>query len=331
MLADRYDVRSLALGTDSTATLNHDSTDVVVLAAPQQPVSEAAQQQLEAFMDAGGSALLLVETTQINPQYPIALGVQTGLDGFLARHGVKLEAGMVFDMRSHANVSMGRSGIFNLVRGYPLWPIVVPAEEHTVTRNLQNLSLGWSGALQISDTTNVKPLWRTTDQGGLRPAESSIDPSQFANVMPDSMHTEIVAAAIDPTTPAAGATKPAGTSTTAGEAPPATHAGRMVVVADANFLEDQFVQANPQNLIFAANAVDWLAQDDALIRIRSKHCAPPALVFESDFGQGLLKWGNLVGMPALIVLIGLLLITGRRRRAMRAWGEAPARTSPSRA
>jgi ABC-type uncharacterized transport system involved in gliding motility auxiliary subunit len=95
----------------------------------------------------------------------------------------------------------------------------------------------------------------------------------------------------------------------------------MVVVADANFLEDQFVNANPQNVLFAANAIDWLAQDDALIRIRSKNRAPPALTFASDFGSKALKWGNLVGIPVLLALFGLLRIGGRRRRAIRKWEE----------
>ncbi len=95
----------------------------------------------------------------------------------------------------------------------------------------------------------------------------------------------------------------------------------MIVVGDASFTEAQFIQSNPGNLLFLANAIDWLAQDEALINIRSKDRTPPQLVFESDATRNVLKWGNLVGVPLLFVLIGALRVTGRRRRAEARWGE----------
>ena len=103
--------------------------------------------------------------------------------------------------------------------------------------------------------------------------------------------------------------------------PEGSDRGRMVVVGDASFTDGQFVQANPANLLFLANAIDWLAQDEALINIRSKDRTPPQLVFASDLSRNVLKWGNLVGVPVLFVLMGVLRVTGRRRRAELRWGE----------
>ncbi|MGD8276665.1 MAG: Gldg family protein [Gemmatimonadota bacterium] len=305
-LGDRYDVRTTAL--DSTATLSKDSTDVVALIAPEQPLDSAAVRKLDGWVAGGGPLLLLLEPITINPQAPMAMGVRTGLDDFLQRHGVQLRTGMVYDLQSHANVTSRGNGFFAVVRPYPLWPVALPASPSAMTRSLNNLSLAWSGALDIVDTAAVQPLWQTTDQAGLLPPEGPIDPAMFHDIPPDSTAPEIVAVAIDPE---AGATGTDG----------AVDPGRMVVVADANFLEDQFVNANPQNVLFAANAIDWLAQDDALIRIRSKNRAPPALTFASDFGSKALKWGNLVGIPVLLALFGLLRIGGRRRRAIRKWEE----------
>jgi ABC-2 type transport system permease protein len=316
-LGDRYDIKTILLQDDTLPMVTPDSTRVVVVANPQQPLDAPAVAKLNAFLSAGGSLMLLLETTTINPQYPIAMGMPTGLDAFLEQHGVRLRPGMVYDLRSHANVSMGRSGLFALVRPYPLWPILSRAGEHPTTRNLQNLSVGWASALAIVDTAHVTALWQTTEDAGLRPAEGPIDPSAFADFTPDSTGTQVVAVAVDP----AG-----GREQSAGATDGAPQGGRLIVVADANFLEDQFVNANPQNVIFAANAVDWLAQDDALIRIRSKHRTPPALAFASEFGSNALKWGNLVGVPVLLALIGVLRISGRRRRAMRWWEETGERT-----
>jgi ABC-type uncharacterized transport system involved in gliding motility auxiliary subunit len=291
----------------------------VAILGPQQPFNEAAIQLLDAYLNAGGSLLILLEAVAINPQFPMAMAVQSGLDGFLERHGVRIKPGMVYDLQSHANVTVGRQGMFSLVRPYPLWPIALPASEHTVTRNLQNLSLAWAGALEIVDTSHVTPLWQTTEDGAVRPAEGPIDPTMLGELGAAETSPQIVAVAIDPAANAEGEAQAANTS-----------GGRIIVVADANFLEDQFVGANTQNVLFAANAVDWLAQDDALIRIRSKHRTPPALTFATEFGSNLLKWGNLVGVPVLLALFGLFRITGRRRRAMRWWEETGEREHAAR-
>jgi ABC-type uncharacterized transport system involved in gliding motility auxiliary subunit len=97
--------------------------------------------------------------------------------------------------------------------------------------------------------------------------------------------------------------------------------GRLIVVGDASFAEPNYTQSNPANLVFIANAVDWLAQDEALINIRSKNRTPPNLAFSSDAVRNLLKWGNLVGVPLLFVLVGFMRVGGRRRRAEARWRE----------
>lgn len=141
----------------------------------------------------------------------------------------------------------------------------------------------------------MTPLWRTSEAAALRDTSLPILPNQDWNVPEEELGVRILAAAV---TPAEGDTR-----------------GRMVVVGDATFAEGQFVQYNPNNLAFVANSIDWLAQDEALIRIRSKDRRPPNLVFSSDLTRNVIKWGNLVGVPLLFVLLGLARVTGRRRRA----------------
>ena len=102
---------------------------------------------------------------------------------------------------------------------------------------------------------------------------------------------------------------------------PGSEGGRLVVVGDVNFVDQQFVQGNPQNLIFLANSLDWLAQDERLIQIRSKDRTPPPLIFTSDFLQTGFRWGNLVGVPLVFVLIGLARAVDRRRKSEQAWRE----------
>jgi hypothetical protein len=40
--------------------------------------------------------------------------------------------------------------------------------------------------------------------------------------------------------------------------------------------------------------------------------------------RNVLKWGNLIGAPLLFALLGLIRVTGRRRRAEARWREVVA-------
>lgn len=318
-VSDRYRLRTIDLQGDSIREIGPDSIDVVVLAGPGQPLSQGARQQIRSFIEAGGAALILVDKNQINPQAPVSRSIPMGLEEFLAESGVEVRDGMVYDLQANERVSMGQQAGFQLVRSYPLWPIVFAAADHPITRDLENMALGWANAMEITDSVHVVPLWETTEAAGIQDPGGTIMPDNeaFANPNRDSLGVRTVAVAVDPTR-------------TSEEAPPETEeggtemtpvAGRMVVVGDSDFLTGQFTRANPGNVTFAANAVDWLAQDEALIRIRSKDRTPPALVFDSQVVKSALKWGNLAGMPLFFALIGVWRVTGRRRRAERAWKE----------
>jgi ABC-type uncharacterized transport system involved in gliding motility auxiliary subunit len=60
--------------------------------------------------------------------------------------------------------------------------------------------------------------------------------------------------------------------------------------------------------------VDWLAQDDALMAIRSKDRRPPPLVYSSASVREGVKYVNVIGVPALVALYGLVRLLRRRRK-----------------
>jgi len=65
--------------------------------------------------------------------------------------------------------------------------------------------------------------------------------------------------------------------------------------------------------VFVQNAVDWLAQDEALIAIRSKNRTPPPLAFASATMHDIVKYGNIIGVPALLIVFGALRLWRRRQ------------------
>jgi ABC-type uncharacterized transport system involved in gliding motility auxiliary subunit/ABC-type transport system involved in multi-copper enzyme maturation permease subunit len=309
-ISEQYEIRTVDLQNDSTAVLSVDSFAVAVVAAPTQEMDARAVSEIERYLNDGGAALFLMERTEINPQMPTARPLVTGLETLLEERGVEVGEGMVYDLRSAERISMGTQGIFQLVQSYPLWPITFRGGDHPTTRDLGNLTMGWASPLTVTDSAVAVPLWQTTEAGGVQPPGGPITPDLPLPEDPASLGVRTVAVAID----AAGAGE-------AGDEVGPSGLGRLLVVGDANFLEDDFARANPQNLAFAANAIDWLAQDEVLIGIRSKDRRPPPLVFGSELSRAVLKWGNLVGIPLLFVAFGAVRVLGRRRRAERRWQE----------
>ena len=307
-LMERYEVTSLDLSQEGDLGLDPENMDLVILAGPKEPVSEKKVNEIENFISQGGGALILVDKHQISLETPTTSLVTTGLEEFLQRQGIGVDEGLVMDYGSNSNISMGPQGLFNVVRPYPLWPIGLKGSLHATTRDLNGLSAGWATAITIADSVeNIERLWITTEAGGIQPPNSLIMPDALLQPDPDGFQTVTLAVAIG-----------------GGETEPTTNdvrEGRIIVVGDVDFLEESFIQVSPDNLIFAENAIDWLAQDEALIAIRSKTRTPPPIVFTSDFQKASLRWGNLIGVPLIIVIYGVMKVTGRRRRAEVRWGD----------
>jgi ABC-type uncharacterized transport system involved in gliding motility auxiliary subunit len=300
-LGERYEIRSVDIAGDSAAAIDRDSTDVLVIGGPLEPLDSMAVQRVADFVDAGGAALVMVEPVRLDPESPSPLPLTSGLDDFLADQGVAVSRRLVLDLASSERVNVGRQGIFQVIAPYPLWPIALPASGHAITRGLTSLTMAWVGEVEVRDSATVEPLWGTSEAGGLHGVGAAILPDQEWDVPEEELQPRVLAAAVSP--------------------PEGDASGRLVVVGDASFVEPQFIQQNPGNLAFVANAIDWLARDEALIAIRSKNRTPPNLLFESDMSRNVLKWGNLIGVPLLFVLIGILRVTGRRRRAEARWKE----------
>ena len=303
-LADRFDIGSIDIAGDSGSVIDRATTEVLVVAGPMAPMDSMAVARVQDFIDAGGAALLLLEAMQLNAQQPTATPFRSGLESLIRDRGVALTGSMVLDLQSSERVSLGQRGLFNVIAPYPLWPIAIAGSDHAITSGLNAVTFAWATSLDILDTTRVASLWQTTAAGATQSPMLPIMPDQDWALPPEELGPRTIAVAV---TPAEGETD-----------------GRLVVVGDVTFAEGQVMQGNPANLIFLANSIDWLAQDEALIRIRSKDRTPPTFLFSSDLTQSTMKWSNLLGVPLLFVLIGALRVTGRSRRARARWGEVVA-------
>lgn len=301
-VGDRYDIVDVPLDTSAPAAIDPETIQALVVAGPTTTLDEQALQHVRRFVERGGATFLLLEPIVFDRDGATPMPVRTGLEALLAERGVHFDANILFDLTSHERLTLGRRGTENVVVPYPLWPVTLPATSSIVTRSLKSLTLAWSGSFTIDDPTQVTPLLQTTAAAGVRSPSLPITPDQDWREPATPLAVRTAAVAI--------AATPRGTT---------ERSGRMIAISDVSFLDPQFVRANPQNMVFVANAIDWLTQDESLIRIRSKSRSAPPLVLASDASRDAFRWGNVVGVPAFVACLGVVRSARRRRREMARW------------
>ena len=87
---------------------------------------------------------------------------------------------------------------------------------------------------------------------------------------------------------------------------------RIIVIGDGDFLSNTYL-GNAGNLGLGLNMVQWLSHDDATLNIRIKSAPDTSLVL-GEVAQAVIGLGFLLGLPALLLLSGIIIWLLRRRR-----------------
>jgi len=287
-LGKSYDVRPLALA-DSTQL---DSTSVIVLAGAPETAPPDQIARLQRFVDRGGSVLVLSGGMTVSPQEPLATPHPVPWNPVLERFGLGIRSDMVYDLVANEAVPLP-SAFGQVLQVYPFFIRAESTRRSAVNQDLGAAVMTWASTIDTSKAAagTVTPLLITSASSGTFTDATSIDPRS------DFPHTKLSRKLL------AAVAMPKGKG----------H-GRAVAIGSTDFATDRFVQGAPENLALVLNAVDWLAQDDDLIAIRSKDRRPVPLVFESAMEREVAKYTNLIGIPLLVALVGVIHLVRRRRR-----------------
>jgi ABC-type uncharacterized transport system involved in gliding motility auxiliary subunit len=90
---------------------------------------------------------------------------------------------------------------------------------------------------------------------------------------------------------------------------------RIVVFGDGEFMLDDYL-SNVNGALFM-NMVDWLAQSEDLISIRSRGVSSRPIKEISAGARTAIKWANVLVVPILVIIGGLVYRKIRRKRKMR--------------
>jgi len=275
---DNYRVETMNLAV--TATVAADAA-VLVVAAPAVTPTAQEFRAISAYVDRGGSLLVLGDPT-----------AEVLLDELLSRWGLSLRRDIVVDPASSFFGDVGT-------------PLASRFPYHDITKDLGGLTTFFPLASSIAsqdpapETVQISPLvqssaysWGETDREN---QQVHLDEGQDA---PGPLDLAVAAILELP-------------GQAAEEQP--RHA-RLVLFGDADLVSNdvlQSVQGNLGNADLFLNAVSWLAEEEALISIRP---SPPTqrMVFLTPPQVRLVMYTSLIFLPGLVVVAGAWVWWQRR-------------------
>lgn len=281
--SDNFDIEEWAsLGKPAVP----EGTDLVVIAGPKASFVKPELDLLSAYLARGGRLLVMLDPTL--GQAASSGLVQTGLEAWLAGHGVQVGQNIVVDP-SNPLPFFGPETIF--IQSYGDHPIVKPLADGNlpVLMNVaRSVAVGNAPGLKITE------LLRTSAEGwgetGLANLQSvGRDATDMAGPI-------LLGAAVE--------------SEAAGEGQRPT---RLVVFGDSEFAANQLLEANVANSVLLTNALNWLVEREALLGIPPKKTEQVHLTLTSQELRTIFLLAIVV-LPVLTIASGAAVYYRRRRR-----------------
>lgn len=297
-----YRVDGLLLGPQATLP---DSVDLLVLAAPERALAPDEAQLLQQYLLGGGSLLAFVEP----------LG-SASVDSLLAGFGVVPGEGFVVDP-SDERRNLGGMGSFRVALARPA-PV-----DHAITRGLD-----WFALLPLArpvDTAQPPPpgISATRLLVSSEEAWSEMDWSTLGAGVPQfeqgvdrqGPFPLAIAATVDLARYRPGWEDEEQMVAAVRDAVPAGREGygRLLVVGDVDFVGNANLQVQGNRELFL-RMLGWLSEGrEALAEARPLDRAGPLVLSRQQ--ASLLRWGGVVALPALPLLVAVALWWRRRQWA----------------
>jgi len=268
----------------------------IIIANPTENYSEAEKSTLTDFLNKGGNLLFLADGAIVSPQTLSASASQNNLLDYIKEQtGVEVKKNLVYDLRSNETVAFG-GGSTHYILPYPFWVRALKsAKDSPITAKIDNVTLPWASSLEAEDNLLQEKNWQktellaTSDYAGIETSDLNIDPNQKLSTQ--NLGPKLLALALSST----------------------NNKGRIIIVGDADFLNDKNIQENPGNFGFGLEAVSWLSQESVLSQIKVKNLTERKFVFNHQNEPSILKFGNMAFALITVSSFGFWRMWRRRR------------------
>ncbi len=302
-----------------------DDIDLLCLIGPKKDIPEKDRFAIDQFIMRGGKMLICLNKVDADLSNMQANRSALRIDPWTEHYGFRVNDDLVVDRMSPTLPfqTMTRYGRQITMVPYPLFPEVINFNrENLALKVLRQVRLYFPSSIDTSlaadmDSVTVTSLFWSSEKSTTQSSPYDINPlTRRGPLIYDMAHLPLGVLVQgrftsywkDRSIPIDEDGNPVSDEGIIPESPET----RMVVIGDANFVHDQYIVPGLDNLTMMLNLIDWLAQDEALITIRSRDVSSRPIGEVSDTARSTVKWANILVPPLLVIGFGVF-----RRRIRR--------------
>jgi len=324
-LSQVYQVRPLDLSQKQKID---DDVDAILVVGPAKPFTPEEIRQIDQFIMQGKSAGFFIDAAHVDLKTFEVKPAEHGLAPLLASYGINLDDKLVADVQS-AQVGIQERRGFMVVTTpvrYPFVPILERLEgDSPVSKGLRGVTMPFVTPVSATaaERRHVAVLAKSSAKSWLEPKPFNLNPQRdwgAENITFSGPYNLMVEVSGKIPSHYAAEAQASSTATSSG-APLLTESkaeARIIVAGSASMFLDDFMtrSSNPKLLL---NVADWLLLDPALLAMRTRGLAEPPIQADlTTATRNAVKFGNILGVPLLFVLYGVVRWRMReaRRRAI---------------
>ena len=281
----QYQVRTVV--AEEGVPIDLDDVEVLVIASPKSRIGETHRKSISDYIYNGGKAFIAIEPVLVDFDQLAAIPNRESSSDFVqSAFGVSVESDLVLDIQSNETLSFGTGRSGNVYLPYPYW-VKADVVDTKIGGEVSSVVMPWAstiGILNLEESAyTTTPLISTTQFGyiDLTPRNLRPDSPVFTEVTSDKFVQSDLAVALEH-----------------------ENGSRMIITGDADWISESAAQFG-NNVLFALNTIDWLAQEDNLASVRSKVVSERNLVFSSDNHRNLIQYSNIGGLTIAFVILCL--------------------------
>lgn len=301
LLDQSYTVKVLDIkteGNDSGLSADDlNGVDVILVGELTSTLSDTDRDLIQKSVDNGVSLIVLSDGIDIDlSTLQLNIPDSVPVNDLLSKWGITINKDVIYDSQN-ANLLTFSTQQGRLLLPYPFWPTVEVISDNVLLKDFKTLTLPWSSSISMEDMSGHEMI-ATSGYGGSLTSTASLSPDKDL-----------------PT--------PDGQGRVAGVYIPATDdIGAIIVVGTANLIDDSYSSGDSNNVIFTNLLFDIATQNTDIASIKAKNRIATQLVFTSDKQKNLIRYGNLLGGPLVVVLVGGLVFFLRRKKMDRVYIKA---------
>jgi ABC-2 type transport system permease protein len=296
----------------------------LVLTNPKEKFNEKEISLLHNYVKAGGNLVMLLDTVKLTDQMSLKR-YDFSFDELLKPWGIKLKSVILKDDLNE-QVAFNQ-GFMQFYKNYPFFVKVMNFADSLLLNGIKQIVLPWVSSLEIEkkekiDYQEILFSSNTYQEEALQelrevPVEKNEDKNKETDKKEEEVETvkQLVDKNIDLSPTQNFNFKKQDKKAVLGVFAQKENEGKVLVVSDSDFIKHDITTENRQNLLFFFNVIDYFSGNQKMISLRNKEIMDyPISQDINDTTKDLIKWLNIILMPSLVVLCGVILRLSRNAK-----------------